>query len=273
MFDILSYTFIQNAIIASLLISICAGIIGTLIVTNKISFLAGGIAHSSYGGIGLAIYFGIPILFGATVFAVIVSITIAYITYLNKNRIDAIIGVMWSAGMAFGIILVDLTSGYNVDLMSFLFGSIIAVSTNNIIYMTILDIVIVAIISIFYREFLAISYDSQFAKLRGINVKFFYTLLLVLSALTIVASIQAVGLILVIALLTIPTYIAQDYVNSLLSMMFLSVILSICFTISGLFVSFIYDLSSGASIIIVCIVFLAISKLYIKNKIYKENRG
>ncbi len=261
MIDILSYTFIQHAILAGILVSVSAGIIGPLIVTNRISFLAGGIAHSSYGGIGIALYLGIPILFGATVFAVITAIIIAYLTLQNRERIDAVIGIMWSAGMALGIILIDLTPGYNVDLMSFLFGSIIAVSLNDIYYMIVLDIVIVALVTYYYREFLAISYDSEFAQLRGINVKFFYTLMLVLSALTVVAAIQVVGLILVIALLTIPTYIAENYANRLSTMMILSVIFAAVFTLSGLILSYIYDLSSGASIIVVSIFGLIISKI------------
>ncbi len=261
MIDILSYTFIQNAIMAGILVSISAGIIGPLIVTNRISFLAGGIAHSSYGGIGIALYLGIPILFGATVFAVITAIIIAYLTLQNRERIDAVIGIMWSAGMALGIILIDLTPGYNVDLMSFLFGSIIAVSLSDIYYMIVLDIVIVALVTFYYREFLAISYDSEFAQLRGINVKFFYTLMLVLSALTVVSAIQVVGLILVIALLTIPTYIAENYANRLSTMMILSAIFATVFTLSGLALSYMYDLSSGASIIVVAICGLLLSKI------------
>ncbi len=261
MFEIFQYDFIQHAIIAGILVSFSAGIIGSLIVTNRISFLAGGIAHSSYGGIGLALYLGVPVLFGATVFAVITAVIIAFLTLQNRERIDAIIGIMWSAGMAVGIIFVDLTPGYNVDLMSFLFGSIIAVSTNDIYYMIGLDTVIAIIVTYFYREFLAISYDSEFAKLRGINVKFFYTLMMVLSAFTVVAAIQVVGLILVIALLTIPTYIAENYANRLSTMMILSVIFATIFTLTGLIFSYLYDLSSGASIIVVSIISLIISKI------------
>ena len=152
MFEILQYDFIQNALIAGILISIAAGIIGTLVVVNKITFLTGGIAHSAYGGIGIAIFLGIPVLFGATVFAVITAILIAIITLKNRTRIDAIIGMMWASGMAIGIIFVDLTPGYNVDLMSYLFGSIIAVSAEDIQYMTVLDIFIIGIVVYFYKE-------------------------------------------------------------------------------------------------------------------------
>ena len=261
MLEVLQYDFIQNALIAGVLISIAAGIIGSLVVVNKITFLTGGIAHSSYGGIGLAIYLGLPVLFGATVFAVLTAVIIAIITLNNRNRIDAIIGMMWASGMAIGIIFVDLTPGYNVDLMSYLFGSIIAVSNDDLIYMTALDIFIVSTVVFFYKQILAVSYDSEFATLRGINVKFFYTLILILAALCVVAAIKAVGLILVIALLTIPTYLAESFASRLSTMMVISSILATIFTILGLVVSYIYDISSGASIIIVAVVILAFVKL------------
>lgn len=261
MLEVLQYDFIQNALIAGVLISIAAGIIGSLVVVNKITFLTGGIAHSSYGGIGLAIYLGIPVLFGATVFAVITAIIIAIITLKNRTRIDAIIGMMWASGMAIGIIFVDLTPGYNVDLMSYLFGSIVAVSNEDIYYMTILDIFIIGIVVYFYKEILAVSYDSEFASLRGINVKFFYTLILILAALCVVAAIKAVGLILVIALLTIPTYLAETFASKLSSMMIISSILATIFTILGLVVSYLYDISSGASIIMVAVLVLAVVKV------------
>lgn len=261
MLEILQYDFIQNALIAGVLISIAAGIIGSLVVVNKITFLTGGIAHSSYGGIGLAIYLGIPVLFGATVFAVITAIIIAIITLKNRTRIDAIIGMMWASGMAIGIIFVDLTPGYNVDLMSYLFGSIVAVSNEDIYYMTILDLFIIGIVVYFYKEILAVSYDSEFASLRGINVKFFYTLILILAALCVVAAIKAVGLILVIALLTIPTYLAETFASKLSSMMIISSVLATIFTILGLVVSYLYDISSGASIIMVAVLVLGIVKV------------
>ncbi len=261
MLEILEYDFIQNALIAGIFISFAAGIIGSLVVVNKITFLTGGIAHSSYGGIGIAIYLGLPVLFGATVFAVITAVIISILTLNNRNRADALIGMMWAFGMAVGIIFVDLTPGYNVDLMSYLFGSIIAVSSNDILYMGILDIFIIFIVGIFYKEILAVSYDSEFAKLRGINIKFFYTLILILSALCVVAAIKAVGLILVIALLTIPTYLAESFVNKLSHMMILSSLLATVFTIVGLIISYLYDISSGASIIITAVSILSIIKL------------
>ena len=269
MLEILSYEFIQNAILAGLLVSFASGIIGSLIVVNRMVFLAGGIAHTSYGGIGLAVYFGLPIFLGASVFAVAAALLMAIITLNQRDKIDTFIGLIWAVGMAIGIIFVDLTPGYNVDLMSYLFGSILAVSSDDLTYMSILLGFIIIIVTLFYREILAVSYDSQYASLRGINVKFFYTLILVLSALTVVIAIKVVGLILVIALLTIPIYIAEKLSNSLGVMMIVSGILSSIFTLVGLFFSYQFDITSGASIILISaislIVFLIISKVLKNN--------
>lgn len=262
-----TFEFMQNAFLAGLLIAVVVGIIGSLIVVNKITFLAGGIAHSSYGGIGMAIFFGLPVLFGATVFAVLTALFIAFLTLKNKKRMDTMIGIMWAFGMAVGIIFVDLTPGYNVDLMSYLFGSIIAVSSSDIYYMFILDAVVMLLVAYFYKEILAVSYDSEFAKLRGVNVNFFHALILIFSALCIVAAIRVVGLILVIALLTIPTHLAESFSSRLSSMMIISGLFAALFTSIGLFISYFYDISSGASIIIVSIISLLIVKIFKRNTI------
>jgi len=268
MLDVLAYEFIQNAIIAGLLVSFASGIIGSLIVVNRMVFLAGGIAHTSYGGIGIAVYFGLPIFLGASAFAVLAALLMALITLNQRDKIDTFIGLIWAVGMAIGIIFVDLTPGYNVDLMSYLFGSILAVTNDDLIYMGVLLSSIITIVTLFYREILAVSYDSLYASLRGINIKFFYTLILVLSALTIVIAIKVVGLILVIALLTIPIYISEKLSNSLGTMMFISGLLSSVFSLTGLLFSYQFDITSGASIILVSTVslgiFLFISKVVTK---------
>jgi len=256
MLDALSYQFIQNAILAGILVSIASGIIGSLVVVNRMVFLSGGIAHTSYGGIGLAVYFGLPIFLGASLFAIVAALFMAYITLNQRHRIDIFIGLIWAVGMAIGIILIDITPGYHVDLMSYLFGSILAVSKEDIYYMLALVIAIISIVSLRYRDILAVSYDSEYAALRGINVPFFYTLILVMSALTVVIAIKVVGLILVIALLTIPVYIAEKLSNSLGFMMLLSGVFSTLFTLVGLFFSYQYDLTSGATIIMVSAVAL-----------------
>ncbi|RLA70792.1 MAG: metal ABC transporter permease [Epsilonproteobacteria bacterium] len=258
MIEALQFEFMQNALLAGFLVSFAAGIIGSLIVVNRMVFLAGGIAHTSYGGIGLAVYLGLPIFLGASIFAVAAAILIAVLTLKKRHRMDTFIGLIWAVGMAIGVIFVDLTPGYNVDLMSYLFGSILAVSSEDLYFMGALLSLILLVVTFWYRDILAVSYDSEYANLRGVNVKFFYTLILILSALTVVIAIKVVGLILVIAMLTIPVYIAEKLSNSLFSMMFLSGFIATLFTLVGLWMSYTYNLTSGASIIIVSALSLGI---------------
>lgn len=265
MLEALSYEFIQNALIAGLIVSFAAGIIGSLIVVNRMVFLAGGIAHAAYGGIGIAVFTGIPIFLGTSIFAIIAALFMAFVTIHQRDKIDIFIGLIWAVGMAIGIIFVDLTPGYNVDLMSYLFGSILAVNNEDLYFMGSLFVIILLVVTLKYRDILAVSYDSEYAELSGINVKFYYTLILVLSALTIVVAIKIVGLILVIALLTIPIYIAQNLASSLYSMMIVSGFIASFFTIIGLWLSYSYNVTSGAAIILVSafslIVFMIGAKL------------
>jgi len=265
MLEALSYDFIQNALLAGVLVSMAAGVIGSLIVVNRMVFLAGGIAHTAYGGIGVSVYFGLPIFLGASVFAVFAALLIASITLKDSERMDTFIGLMWAVGMAIGVVLIDITPGYQADFMTYLFGSILAVAESDLWFMSILLGVIVFVMIFFYRDILAVSYDREYAKLRGINVGFFYTLILVLSALTVVVAIKVVGLILVIALLTIPVYIAEKLSNSLFGMMLLSGLFSTIFTLIGLWFSYQYDIASGASIILISALalfgYLAVNKV------------
>jgi len=262
MLEALSYQFIQHAIIAGILVSFISGIIGSLVVVNRMVFLAGGIAHASYGGIGLALFLGLPIFLGTSIFAVLAALIIAAVTMKQKENMDTFIGLIWAVGMAIGIILVDLTPGYNVDLMSYLFGSILAVDENDLYFMVVLFLAIILILAFWYKKILAVSYDSEYAALCGINAKFFYALILVLSALTVVIAIKVVGLILVIALLTIPVYIAQELSSSLARMMILSGFIASFFTLSGLWLSYTFNVTSGASIILVSALFFILFKIF-----------
>ena len=251
MFEALQFEFMQNALLAGLLASIICGIMGTLVVVNRIVFLSGGIAHAAFGGIGLAFFFGWHYMIGTIGFALVAALTMAAITLKAKHRADTIIGVIWAVGMASGIILLDLTPGYNVDLMSYLFGSILTVPDSEIWMMLGVGLTIVGIVIYFYNDYLALSYDEEFAQIRGVHVKSLYFLMTVMLAVGIVMIIQVVGLILVIALLTIPPYIAEKYSRSLIKMMVLSSLLSAVFTVTGLWFSYVLNLTSGASIILV----------------------
>ena len=251
MLEALQFEFIRNALVAGLLASVICGIMGTLVVVNRIVFLSGGIAHASYGGIGLALYFGWPYMLGTIGFSLIAAMVMAAVSFKARHRADTIIGVIWALGMALGIIMVDLSPGYNVDLMSYLFGSILTVPESDLLIMLAMGIVIAALVTYYYKDLLALSYDEEFARIRGVPVKGLYFTLIGMLAVTIVLVIQVVGLILVIALLTIPPFIVEKYARSLVQMMVASSILGAVFTITGLWLAYRFNLTSGASIIVV----------------------
>jgi zinc transport system permease protein len=254
MFEALQLEFIRNALAAGILVSLVCGVIGTLVVVNRIVFLAGGIAHAAYGGIGLAFFMGWPYVVGTLGVSVVSAGIMAAVTLKARHRVDAMVGVIWAVGMALGVILLDLTPGYNADLMSYLFGSILAVPASDLWQMGAIGVGVVITVTFYYNDFLAMSYDDEFARLRRVPVTFLYCLLLVMIALTVVMIIRVVGLILVIALLTIPPFIAEKVTGSLRAMMVVASLLSCIFTVSGLWLSYLFNLTSGATIILVAAV-------------------
>jgi zinc transport system permease protein len=261
MIEALQLEFMRNALMAGLLASIICGIMGTLVIVNRIVFLSGGIAHAAYGGIGLAFFFGWPYLLGTLGFSVAAAMVMAAITLKAKHRADTIIGVIWAMGMALGILLIDMTPGYNVDLMSYLFGSILTVPRSDIYLMLAIAVLITILVGYYYKDLLALSYDEEFAQIRGVPVKALYFTMIGMLAITIVMVIQVVGLILVIALLTIPPFIVEKYAKSLVQMMVGSSLLGAIFTVCGLWFSYAYNLTSGASIIMVASIAFLLSAL------------
>jgi zinc transport system permease protein len=255
MIEALQFEFMRNALMAGLLTSLICGIMGTLVVVHRVVFLSGGIAHAAYGGIGLAFFMGWPLLVGTTGFALVAALIMAAVTLNAKHRADTIIGVTWAVGMATGIILLDLTPGYHVDLMSYLFGSILTVPASDLWIMLAVGAAILCMVAYFYKDLLAMGYDEEFARVRGVPVRLLYFGLIAMLALAIVMIIQVVGLILVIALLTIAPYIVEKYAQSLMAMMFWSSLLNTFFTICGLWLAFRFDLTSGAAIILVAAIF------------------
>lgn len=247
----LQFDFMRHALLAGVLVSIACGIIGTFVVVNRIVFISGGIAHAAYGGIGLAYFFGVNPVLGAIAFALAAALGMGWVERKTQQRADTIIGVMWAIGMAVGIIAIDLTQGYKADLMSYLFGSILTVPRQELIIMLILNLIIGAMVFLFYKELLAISFDPVFATTRNIPVDALYLALVAAIALTVVMVMQVVGLIMVIALLTIPAAIAGQFVQDIKQMMFLGSLLGMAFTTTGLWLSYFFNLTSGATIILV----------------------
>ncbi len=251
MLEALQFDFMRNALLAGLLVSISCGIIGTLVVVNRIVFISGGIAHAAYGGIGISYFLKFNPVFGAILFSIFSAIGMGMLQRRLKERADTLIGVMWAMGMAIGIIFIDLTPGYKADLMSYLFGSILAVPSQDLWGMALIDVSILIFVIIFYKELLAISFDETFATIRNLPVELIYLLLMAAIALTVGMMMRVVGLIMVIALLTIPAAISSQLVKDMKIMMGFASLLGMVFTTLGLWLSYSLNLTSGATIILV----------------------
>jgi len=250
MLDFWQYEFMRNALYAGLLASVACGIVGVYVVVNRIVFISGGIAHSSFGGIGLGFLAGFSPIIGALIFSLGSALGIGVITRRTSLPEDTAIGVIWAAGMAMGVIFVGLAPGYAPDLFSYLFGNILTVPFSDLILMVVLDVVIAALVVGFYKEFLALSFDSEFATVSGVPVERLYLLLLCLIALTVVLLIRVVGIILMIALLTIPATMARQFTHDIRKMMILAAFFGAVFCVAGLWLSYEFDLASGATIIL-----------------------
>ena len=269
---ILKYVFLQNAIMAAILASIACGIIGSYVVTKKITFISGGISHTVLGGVGLVCYlnkvfgFNFPVIYGAIFAALLSALIIGYVTMRAEQDADTIISALWAVGMAVGVIFISITPGYNTDLMGYLFGDILMVSKNDLYITASISAVIIFAGIFFYHKFTAICFDDEFAKVKGVNTSFYYLFLLCLTALTVVVLIQTVGLILVIALLSMPAGIAKQYANSMWKTILGAVILGLIFTSLGIIVSYQADLPSGATIILITAMVYVASIIHRKHK-------
>jgi zinc transport system permease protein len=251
MIELLQFQFMQNALIAGLLAAISCGIIGCFVVIKRMVSISGGIAHASFGGIGLGYLLGINPVSGALVFSIGAALLMGTVTRRSRISEDTVIGVLWATGMAMGVIFIGLTPGYAPDLFSYLFGSILTVPRSDIVIMLVLDSVILLVVFLFYKEFRAISFDEEFSRVVGVPTFILYLVLLCLIALTVVVLIRVVGIVLVIALITIPAALAAQYTRNLKKMMLMAVIFGAVFTVAGLWLSYLLDLASGATIVMV----------------------
>lgn len=264
--EYLNYSFIQNAIISAILVSIACGIIGALVLTNRLVAMVGGITHAAYGGLGISLYFGISTMLSTLAFVIACAILIAYLSKNYKNQ-DAVIGVVWAFGMSVGILLSDLSPNSNSVVFSYLFGAILAVERFDILIMIIADIAFILMAFVFYRQLIGVSVDSEFCKANGVNANLIYYMLIIASAICIVISLRVVGMVLILALLCIPSYISSMFCTRLSSMMVVSVILSLMFCLGGLMLSIAYELSSGACIILLACFCFFLAYLF---KIFKK---
>lgn len=253
--------FFRYAIITGILASIPFGVIGTYVVVRRISYIAGAISHCVLGGIGAGLYMQKAMniswfspLYGAIIVALLSAVILTLVSLLAKEREDSVIGALWAAGMAIGLLFIARTPGYN-DPMSYLFGNILLITKNDIFLIMALDVLVLFFVALFYNKFLAICFDDEFASLRGIKTHWLYLLLLCLTALTIVLLVRIVGIVMVIALLTLPAAIAGNFVSNIRSIMIVSTLLCSIFIVAGLGASYSLDLPSGPVIIVIAAIF------------------
>jgi len=261
MLDLLQYDFFLNAWMASILTSISCGIIGTYIVTRRIVFISGGITHTSFGGIGLGYFLGINPLIGAMIFSLLAALGIEYLSGKAKIRNDSAIAILWSFGMAVGIIFIYLTPGYAPNLMSYLFGSILTVTSTEIYLILSLCLFLVIFFILFLNTIIFIAFDQEFARTRKLPVDFFNYFMMALIAVTIVMSIKVAGIILIISLLTIPQAISNLFVKDFRRIILFSILTGILASTGGLIASYYFNVPSGATIIFTLVLFYLFARM------------
>ncbi len=272
MTELLQFEFMRNALIGGILASVVCGIIGPYVVVNRIVFISGGISHAAFGGIGLGYFLRIDPIWGAVFFSLASAFSIGGVSRWTNLRQDTAIGILWAIGMALGVIFIGLSPSYAPDLFGYLFGNILTIPFSDLIVMLVLAAVIILVVSLLYKEFLAFSFDAEFATVAGVPVGQLYFLLLCLIALTVVVLIRIVGVILVIALLTIPAAISARFTHNLKRMMSLSILLGVAFTLCGLWLSVALNLASGATIILVAGTAFLMSILFRRKQLGKTEQ-
>lgn len=261
---ILNYTFMQNAFLAGILASVVCGIIGTVIVEKRLVSMSGGIAHTSFGGIGLGYLTGIEPIFGGLGFGLLAAVSIAAIKRRTNTYTDTLIGIFWSSGMALGILFIAMMPGYPPDMTTYLFGDILTVSSVYVRMMLLLTVLIVTVFALYFNYWKAFLFDDMFMKVQGMNVALFEYILYIMIALSIVLLIKVVGIILVIALLTIPPAIAKLHSKDLKGTVLIAIGVGIVLTAGGLVVSYYSDIPSGATIILLS------AAVYLGNVLFKK---
>ncbi len=258
--DILRYGFLTNAVIACVLSGIVCGVLGTYIVCRRMVFLSGGITHASFGGIGIAHYLGQDPILGAALFSVLSAVGIEWSSGRGQVREDSAIGIVWSVGMALGIIFIYMTPGYAPNLMSFLFGSILTVTSSDIIATGTLAVIVVGLFTLFHRPVMYVAFDRDFAASQGVPVMAVSYFMGILVALGIVFSIRTVGIVLLISLLTLPAVIANVFTKSFRRIALWGAVIAVAGNFLGVWTSYMLDIPAGAATIFILSITLLVLK-------------
>ncbi len=262
MLEILSYTFMQRALLASLLIGTVTAVIGVYVVLRGLSFIGAGIAHASFGGLALGFLLGVNPLLTTVAFCLLTAWGIAWTSQRAELKEDTAIGVFFAATMALGILFIGLMRGYNVDLFGYLFGSVLAVTNEDLWLSLLLGTGVLLTVWLFFKELLFITFDPELARVSGLPVDRLYLLLLSLMALTVVLSIKVVGIILVSALIVIPAAAAYQWTEDFRRMMVLAVLIGDVSAVVGLYLSYRLDTASGATMVLTATAVFILSTLF-----------
>ena len=269
--ELLQLPFVQRMFIATFLSSIVCGVIGTYVVVKRLVFVSGGIAHTTFGGIGFAYFLQSYLgwmwfepMFGALLFAIVSATILSFPSFRKKFREDSTIGAIWVIGMALGVLFLNLVDKNKIlvqDPMSILFGNILLIKMQDLYIMTGLVIAIIIIIIFLYKDFQILTFDEEFGRISGMNADILYMLLLILIAFTTVVLIKVVGVVLVIAMLTIPAAVSGLFTCNLKKMMIFAIILGIVTSFTGTILSLEFDLPPGSTIVILLGGLFAVSLL------------
>lgn len=258
MTELLEYTFFQHALLGSLLASVLCAVIGTYVVTRRMVIAGGGMAHASLGGVGMGAYFGFSPLAGAAVFAVASGFFIRFLGKKRNVREDSAIALIWTFGMAVGILFAYLAPGFMTDLPSYLFGDILSISTADLGWLGGLTAATVLLFLLLRRPIIAVACDSDFAHTQGLPVNLLEGMMMVLTALTIVGCLHMVGIVMVVSLLSVPQMTAALFVRTYGRMVVWSAVFAYIGCLGGLVLSYLADVPGGASVIVVSIALYAV---------------
>jgi zinc transport system permease protein len=265
MLEILQYGFVQKAIIAGVLSGVLLAVLGVYIVLKKMSFIGDGIAHSAFGGIALGLLIGANTTLSAVIFAWLMAMLIGIFKKNTKTSEDALIGIFFAFTMALGVIFIGINKNYMSDVFGYLFGDILAVSNTDVYIIAIVTFLVLGVIFLFFKELLFFTFDEEGAKVAGIHTDFIYFLLLTLISISIVVSIKIVGIILAVAFLIIPVSTALLLTTHFRRLIFYAIVISIFSTLIGFVLSYVFDLASGATIVITATIIFSILTLLTKN--------
>ena len=258
--ELLQYTFFQHALLGSLLASIACGLVGTYIVTRRLVFISGGLTHASFGGIGIGLYTGLSPLLTAAIFAILSAFGVEWLGKRKEMREDSAIAVFWALGMAVGVIFTFLSPGFVPDLSAYLFGNILTITRSDLVLLAVVTVLSALFFLLYLHPIVCIAFDREFARSQGIPVRLFEYVLMLLIALTIVACLRMVGIVLVISLLTVPQMTANLFTYRFHCIIGLSVVIGCISCLGGLLVSAKLNVPSGAAIIFVSIALYAACK-------------